>query len=138
MELHERRDLLREIDRLAELDPNLVPEESKFLLEIDFSQLKEDFTEKQRYWVRGMKGAIKAGRRRAASHPQRHHLPPSDPLPPPLPAPYTRTDPSPSGPTQPVIASPPRIGRPPHGSALEIALHTRRPRPDREGECAAL
>jgi hypothetical protein len=137
MELHERRDLLREIDRLAELDPNLVPEESKFLLEIDFSQLKEDFTEKQRYWVRGMKAAIKAGRRHAASQPQRHHLPLPDPLPPPLPASHNRAESGVSGPTQPVIASPPRIGRPPRGSALEIALSTRRPRPAREGDPTA-
>lgn len=132
LELKERRDLLREIDALAEMDPALVPDESKFLLEIDFSHLKGDHTEKQRYWVRGMKAAIKAGRRRAASSSLRHRISPADPLPmPPPPSPHQGDEP-PSD--DPVPMSPLRIGRPPRGSALEIALCARRPRPAGDGD----
>jgi hypothetical protein len=62
----ERRQLLIEIDRLMSVDPSEVPEESKFLLEIDFRAIRTASTERQSYWVHAVRAAIKAGR---AAHP---------------------------------------------------------------------
>ena len=45
------------------MPPEAVPEESKFLLEIDFQQIRTAATEKQSYWVQAMRAAIHAGRR---------------------------------------------------------------------------
>jgi hypothetical protein len=45
----ERRELLQEIDRFMRVDPEEVPEESRFLLEIDFRQFRHERTEKQSY-----------------------------------------------------------------------------------------
>ena len=59
----ERTTLLREIDKYLSLSPDDVPEESKFLLEIDFHQLRTATTEKQSYWVHAMRAAIRAGQR---------------------------------------------------------------------------
>jgi hypothetical protein len=59
----ERRALLREIDQFLRVDPEDVPEESKFLLEIDFQQIRHERTEKQSYWVHAIRAAVKAGRR---------------------------------------------------------------------------
>ena len=47
----ERKTLLREIDTYMHLSPEEVPDESKFLLEIDFKQIRTASTEKQSYWV---------------------------------------------------------------------------------------
>lgn len=60
----ERRQLLHEIDKYMSLDPREVPEESRFLLEIDFRQLRYTDTEQQSYWVHAIKAAVTAGRRR--------------------------------------------------------------------------
>ena len=59
----ERRELLREIDQLMQTSPDEVPEDSKFLLEIDFQQLAEGRTEGQGYWIAAMRAAITARRR---------------------------------------------------------------------------
>lgn len=59
----ERRELLREIDKFMRVDPEEVPEESRFLLEIDFQQFRHERTEKQSYWVHAIRAAVKAGRR---------------------------------------------------------------------------
>ena len=59
----ERKSLLREIDKYLSVSPDDVPEESKFLLEIDFRQIRTATTEKQSYWVHAMRAAIHAGRR---------------------------------------------------------------------------
>lgn len=59
----ERQSLLREIDKYLSMPPEAVPEESKFLLEIDFQQIRTAATEKQSYWVQAMRAAIHAGRR---------------------------------------------------------------------------
>ena len=59
----ERQTLLREIDKYLSVSPEEVPEESKFLLEIDFRQIRTASTEKQSYWVQAMRAAIHAGRR---------------------------------------------------------------------------
>jgi hypothetical protein len=83
----ERRKLLREIDHLMQLPPEDIPEESRFLLEIDFSKLQNDSTDKQSYWVHAIKAAVTAGRRRVfvarrrrplASHPSSLRRPPVD------------------------------------------------------------
>jgi hypothetical protein len=47
----ESRKLLVEIDRLMSIDPLEVPEENKFLLEIDFRAILVASTECQSYWV---------------------------------------------------------------------------------------
>ena len=55
--------MLREVDRLSEVDPILLPTYSKYLLEIDFSSLHHDTLEKQSYWLLAMKAAVRAGQR---------------------------------------------------------------------------
>ena len=60
----ERRQLLLEIDRLALLRPEEVPEESKFLLEVDFARMVAGDVSAQHYWVHAVKAALVAGRRR--------------------------------------------------------------------------
>jgi hypothetical protein len=59
----ERRQLLLEIDRLASLRPEEVPEESKFLLEVDFARMVAGDVSAQHYWVHAVKAALVAGRR---------------------------------------------------------------------------
>ena len=59
----ERQSLLREIDKFLSLSADDVPEESRFLLEIDFRSIRTAATEKQSYWVHAMRAAVKAGRR---------------------------------------------------------------------------
>jgi hypothetical protein len=70
----ERRRLLREIEHYMTLPPDEVPEESKFLLEIDFSKLRHESTEKQSYWVHAVRAAVTAGRRRAFASRRRRPL----------------------------------------------------------------
>ena len=50
---------------MVEMDPAKLPEESRFLLEMDFDSLYNSSFEKQSYWVRAMKAAQRAGRRAA-------------------------------------------------------------------------
>jgi hypothetical protein len=54
----ERRQLLLEIDRLMTLSPEDVPEESKFLLEVDFARLQTGEVTSQHYWVHAVKAAV--------------------------------------------------------------------------------
>lgn len=63
LHLQRRNDVLLEIDRLVQLSPEDLPEESKFLLEIDFKTLRHSGYEKQAYWVRAMEAARIAGKR---------------------------------------------------------------------------
>ena len=65
LRLKERKDLLKEVGRLVDIDPMGVPPESRFLLEFDFDTLYRTSFEKQTYWVRAMKAARRAGRRTA-------------------------------------------------------------------------
>jgi hypothetical protein len=65
LRLQERKEVLREIDRLIDLEPTEIPAESRFLLEFDFDSLYRSSFEKQSYWVRAMKAARRAGRRTA-------------------------------------------------------------------------
>ena len=60
----ERRQMLLEIDQLLQLSPEDVPEDSKFLLEIDFSSMRYADTTAQNYWVHAVKAAMKAGSRK--------------------------------------------------------------------------
>jgi len=64
--MRKRQEILAEVDRLAEVDPVLLPEGSKYLLEIDFSSLLNGNLEKPSYWVLAMKAAVKAGQRTVA------------------------------------------------------------------------
>ena len=66
LRLKERKSVLQEIERLVECDPDEIPQESKFLLEMDFQTLYNSSFEKQSYWVRAMKAARRAGRRAVA------------------------------------------------------------------------
>ena len=59
----ERRQLLLEIDKLIHLPPEAVPEESKFLLEVDFVRLRQGELTSQHYWVHAVKAAVVAGKR---------------------------------------------------------------------------
>jgi hypothetical protein len=61
----ERQALLRTIDQFMQVSPADLPEESQFLLEIDFQTLRQSDTVKQNYWVHAIKAAVWAGRRRA-------------------------------------------------------------------------
>ena len=95
-----------------QLPPEDIPEESRFLLEIDFSKLQNDSTAKQSYWVHAIKAAVTAGRRRVfvarrrwplASQPTFVQRPPVD---------FGSTDVRPVSTTQPVApaARPKRSG----------------------------
>ncbi len=55
------------IKELSDMDPEEVPEESKFLLEINFCDLNRSHIEIQQYWVIAIQAAIAAGRRTAAA-----------------------------------------------------------------------
>lgn len=53
--------LLHQIDRLSHTQVHEVPEESRFLLEIDINHLAHGHTEDQEYWVSAMEAARHAG-----------------------------------------------------------------------------
>ena len=63
LRLTQRCEVLAEIDRLSQLDLDAVPDESKYLLEIDFSSLKNDSLVSQSYWLFAIKAAKTAGQR---------------------------------------------------------------------------
>ncbi len=63
LRLQQRKVLLRELDRLINTPPEEVPEGSKYLLELDYSDLYNASFERQSYWVLAMKAARRAGRR---------------------------------------------------------------------------
>ena len=58
--MQKRQEVLAEVDRLAEVDPILLPERSRYLLKIDFPSLLNGHLEKPSYWVLAMKAAVKA------------------------------------------------------------------------------
>lgn len=66
----ERKKLVVEIDSIMALDPSQVPEESGFLLEIYFQDIKMASTKKQSYWVHAVWAAVKVGPRVAK---YKHH-----------------------------------------------------------------
>jgi hypothetical protein len=55
------------IEELAETSPEDVPEESKFLLEINFGDLTKSRIESQQYWIIAIQAAITAGQRSQAA-----------------------------------------------------------------------
>ena len=70
----ERQGFLREIDHFLSMSPEDVPEESRFLLEINFHSIRTAATEHQSYWVHAMKAAVKAGRRTGTGRRLRRRL----------------------------------------------------------------
>ena len=54
-------DALEKIAELVDARPEEIPEESKFLLEIDFAGLITSRLDRQQYWVVAMQAAMKAG-----------------------------------------------------------------------------
>jgi hypothetical protein len=61
------KDLLRELDKLINTPSDDIPEESRYLLELDYSELYNAPLEQQSYWVLAMKAARRAGRQASAS-----------------------------------------------------------------------
>ena len=60
--VQKQESILQEINLLAEIDSIQLPEDSKYLLEIDFSSLHRDtLLERQLYWLLATKASVKAG-----------------------------------------------------------------------------
>jgi hypothetical protein len=68
LERLDRISLLRHINKFAGVAPTDVPQESRFLLEVDFVSLVSGHTTQQAYWVHALQAAIKAGRHRSTAH----------------------------------------------------------------------
>ncbi len=62
LQLQKWKDLLRELDRLIDTPPDEIPEGSRYLLELDYSELYTSSFESQSYWILAMKAACRAGR----------------------------------------------------------------------------
>ncbi len=67
LRLQHCKDLLRELNKLINTPLDNIPEESRYLLELDYSELYNAPLERQSYWVLAMKAARQAGRRASAS-----------------------------------------------------------------------
>jgi len=65
LRLKERVEVLEKIEGLMRLGADKVPEESQYLLEVDFGALVKSSHEQQSYWVRAVEAARTAGRRAA-------------------------------------------------------------------------
>jgi hypothetical protein len=63
LRLQQRKETLKEVDHLLDTNPDDIPKESQYLLELDFTSLYSATFEKQSYWVLAMKAARRAGRR---------------------------------------------------------------------------
>ena len=61
----EHKQLLVEIEQLLDMEPDQVPAESQFLLEMDFDSVYKSLFENQSYWVIAMQAARRAGCRTA-------------------------------------------------------------------------
>jgi len=68
LKLTHQAEVLTEIAKLSECNPEDVPEESRFLLEVEIVNLEDKSLAHQEYWISAMKAALKAGRR--CSNPQ--------------------------------------------------------------------
>ena len=62
---NKREEILAEIEKLADTNPEDIPSESRLLLEFDFSALGRADLDTQQYWVAAVRAAQCAGRRRA-------------------------------------------------------------------------
>jgi len=54
------KEVLHHINSLSEVSPEELPESSRFLLEIKFSELSKHHLETQRYWTLAVVAALKA------------------------------------------------------------------------------
>jgi hypothetical protein len=63
LRLQRRKEVLKEVDQLLDTNPDDIPKESQYLMELDFTSLYSASFEKQSYWVLAMKAARRAGRR---------------------------------------------------------------------------
>ena len=61
------QDIKQTIEELAEMPPEDIPKESKFLLEINYGDLTKSHIESQQYWIIALQAAITAGHRSAAA-----------------------------------------------------------------------
>ncbi len=59
--LKQRKDLLQELDKLIDTPPEDIPEDSRNLLELDYSMLYSTTFKRQSYWVLAMKATRQAG-----------------------------------------------------------------------------
>jgi hypothetical protein len=66
--LHNKRaeHLLKEIESFADLAPEDIPEPSRFLLEINFTELTKLHLETQKYWILVVNAALTANNRERA------------------------------------------------------------------------
>jgi hypothetical protein len=62
LRLQRRMEVLKEVDQLLDTNPDDIPKESQYLLELDFTSLYSSSFERQSYWVLVMKAARRAGR----------------------------------------------------------------------------
>jgi hypothetical protein len=62
LRLQQCKDLLWELDKLIDTPLDDIPEESRYLLELDYSELYNASFKQQTYWVLAMKAARRAGR----------------------------------------------------------------------------
>ncbi len=67
LRLQHRKDLLRELDKLIDTPSDDIPEESRYLLELDYSELYNAPLERQFYWALAMKAVRQADRQASAS-----------------------------------------------------------------------
>ncbi len=67
--LHKKKikDITLTIEELAETPAEEIPEESKFLLEINFGKLTKSHIKNQQYWIIALQAVITAGQRSAAA-----------------------------------------------------------------------
>ncbi len=94
------------------------PEESKFLLEIDFARLRIGELTTQHYWVHAVKAAVVAGKQRTFL-PRRQHISTEQ-----SPIPFAPTD------TPVELPSPSHSKRPYVGSGSIADMSNKRRRPD--------
>jgi len=62
LQLKDRMDLVNKIDELSNTQAHEIPEESRFLLDIDTNRLAEGDIDSQDYWVHAMEAATAASR----------------------------------------------------------------------------
>jgi hypothetical protein len=63
LRLQQSKEVLREVDRLLDTPSDELPQDSQYLLELDFSTLYKTLFECQSNWVLAMKAACCAGQR---------------------------------------------------------------------------
>lgn len=74
LHLSHRADVLTEIATLSTSQPEDIPKESRFLLEIEMVGLDKSSLTQQEYWVTAMKAALSAGRRCPRPRPSHNRM----------------------------------------------------------------